>query len=100
MAKSRKGAFVGIANRDYRPFPGPIGSRFCRMPNANFVELRYGEVQHSPDRARIAGVDEITHLSRRGVRRLLVYADTRDFTDRAVGRGLRASGRGRAKTAL
>jgi hypothetical protein len=45
MAKCRKGAFVGLANWDYRPFPGPIGSRFCRMPNANFVELRKAEVR-------------------------------------------------------
>jgi hypothetical protein len=38
MAKSRKGAFVGLANSDYRPFPGSIGSRLCPMPNANFHE--------------------------------------------------------------
>src|SRR5215218_10764912 len=44
MAKSRKGACVRLANRDYRPFPGPTKSRLCRMPNAYFVELRYGEV--------------------------------------------------------
>jgi hypothetical protein len=40
--------------------------------------------------------DEITPLSRRDVRRVLVYADTKDHTGRAVGRGLRASGRGYA----
>jgi hypothetical protein len=44
-----------------------------------------------------AGNDEITPLSRRGVRRSVVYADTRGHTDRAVGRGLRASGRLRAR---
>jgi hypothetical protein len=47
MAKSRKGAFVGLANRDYRPFPGSIGSRLCRMPNANFGELRKAEVRRT-----------------------------------------------------
>src|SRR5215204_1784218 len=45
MAKSRKGAFVGLANSDYRPFPGSIGSRLCPMPNANFLELRTCEVR-------------------------------------------------------
>src|SRR5215218_3973146 len=45
MAKSRKGAFVGLANSDYRPFPGSIGSRLCPMPNANFVETPNGEVR-------------------------------------------------------
>jgi hypothetical protein len=30
---------------------------------------------------------------------VLVYADTRNCTDRAVGRGLRASGRGKARAA-
>jgi hypothetical protein len=44
MAKSRKGAFVGLANSDYRPFPGTIGSRLCRMSYTNLSELRQGEV--------------------------------------------------------
>jgi hypothetical protein len=43
MAKSRKGLFVGLPNRDYRLFLGSIGSRLCRMPYANFLE-RQGEV--------------------------------------------------------
>jgi hypothetical protein len=38
MAKSRKGAFFGLAKRDYRPFPGPIGSRLCSTPNSNFLK--------------------------------------------------------------
>jgi hypothetical protein len=38
MAKYRKGLFVGLPNRDYRLFLGSIGSRLCRMPNANLAE--------------------------------------------------------------
>jgi hypothetical protein len=38
MAKSRKGLFVGLPNRDYRLFLGSIGSRLCRMPYANLAE--------------------------------------------------------------
>ena len=45
MAKSRKGAVVGLANRDYRPFCGSIGARLCRMANSNFGELRRCEVR-------------------------------------------------------
>src|SRR5215208_7647433 len=46
-----------------------------------------------PRSARDADDDEITPLSRRDVRRVLVYVDTKDHTGRAVGRRLRASGR-------
>ena len=45
MAKSRKGAFVGLENRDYHPFLISIGSRLCRMLYANFLELRKDEVR-------------------------------------------------------
>jgi hypothetical protein len=45
MAKSRKGAFVGLPNRDYRPFLGPIGPRLCKMPYTNFGALRHCEVR-------------------------------------------------------
>jgi hypothetical protein len=59
MAKSRKGAFVGLANRDYQPFTGSIGSRLCRMPNANFVERGKGEV-------RILGILRSSHQTADG----------------------------------
>jgi hypothetical protein len=44
MAKYRKGLFVGLPNREYRLFLGSIGSRLCRMPNANLAENVIAEV--------------------------------------------------------
>jgi hypothetical protein len=41
-----------------------------------------------PRLAKVAGDDEITPLSRRGVRSFLVYADTRDTQAERLGEGL------------
>jgi hypothetical protein len=77
----------------------------------NFRERRYSEVRRIPwsgSSRRRGGLHSPAPFGqghRRGDAHIvgyyvLVYAATREHTGRAVGRGLRASGRGRAKAAL
>ena len=67
-----------------------VRHRRLLVGRGRLLKVRFGPA----DSAKPAGDDEITPLSRRGVRRLLMYAETTDHIDRAVERGLRASGRG------
>ena len=70
------------------------GSHFSGRDLLKMPLRRSSAHSPTPDRARTAGDDESTPLSRSGIRRLLVYADTRGRTGRSGQEGAWGIGSG------